>query len=296
MIVADLPEVDITDMDLLDDFIAGCRPDVVIHTAAMTAVDRCESEVDLAYRINELGSRNVAAVCKKYHSRLMAISTDYVFDGNKSTPYSEFDNATGGATVYGQSKFAGEKAVQQLCPEALILRTSWLYGSGGPSFVHTMVDLACQGKALKVVSDQWGNPTSALEVARKIRLLLEHPELRGVFHLTCEGGTNWFEFAMCYYSRYMDIGVSLYDAFYENMTYVKLCRSEEDRLMLQLIFANKTYELDKTMNFVGVANLLSNMMTSGEIDTLSSDMKNLQESAYINLKDFMDKLNSKNKV
>ena len=196
LIVADLPEVDITDIDLLDDFIAGCRPDVVIHTAAMTAVDRCESEVDLAYRINELGSRNVAAVCKKYHSRLMAISTDYVFDGNKSTPYSEFDNATGGATVYGQSKFAGEKAVQQLCPEALILRTSWLYGSGGPSFVHTMVDLACQGKALKVVSDQWGNPTSALEVARKIRLLLEHPELRGVFHLTCEGGTNWFEFAL----------------------------------------------------------------------------------------------------
>jgi hypothetical protein len=102
--------------------------------------------------------------------------------------------------------------------------------------------------------------------------------------------------AMCYYSRYMDIGVSLYDAFYENMTYVKLCRSEEDRLMLQLIFANKTYELDKTMNFVGVANLLSNMMTSGEIVTLSSDMKNLQESAYINLKDFMDKLNSKNKA
>jgi hypothetical protein len=99
--------------------------------------------------------------------------------------------------------------------------------------------------------------------------------------------------AMCYYSRYMDVGLSLYDAFYENMTYVKLCRNEEDRLMLELIFANKTYELDKTMNIVGVSNLLSSMMGSGKIDTLSHDFTSLKENAYINLQDFMDKLNSK---
>ncbi len=100
--------------------------------------------------------------------------------------------------------------------------------------------------------------------------------------------------AMCYFSRYMDVGSSLYDAFYENMTYVKLCRNEEDRLMLELIFANKTYELDKTMNLVGVSSLLSNMMTSGKIDTMSHDFTSLRELAYGNLDDFLSKFNSKN--
>ncbi len=100
--------------------------------------------------------------------------------------------------------------------------------------------------------------------------------------------------AMCYFSRYMDLAPSLYDAFYENMTYVKLCRNEEDRLMLQLIFENKTYELDKTMNLVGVSTMLSTMMATGKIDTLSHDLASLKETAYANLEEFLDKFDSKN--
>jgi len=119
-----------------------------------------------------------------------------VFDGASPRPYDEFDRATGGATVYGQSKFAGEKMIRRHCPNHVICRISWLYGPGGPSFVHTMMKLADGGHAeLKVVGDQIGNPTSTLAVARKLHEIVDRPELAGTFHLTCEGEASWFEFA-----------------------------------------------------------------------------------------------------
>ena len=128
--------------------------------------------------------------------RLIAISTDYVFDGMLDRPYHEFDIASGGATVYGQSKFAGEEMIRHHCPNHVICRISWLYGAGGPSFVHTMMKLADGTRPeLKVVADQHGNPTSTLAVAGKLRSLLERPELVGTFHMTCEGEATWFEFA-----------------------------------------------------------------------------------------------------
>ena len=162
----------------------------------MTAVDHCESERALAEKLNVLGSANVAQSCNANNIRLIAISTDYVFDGDSDLPYSEYDQATGGHTVYGQTKFAGEEAVRKYCPDHVIARISWLYGAGGPSFVHTMMNLADGTRPeLKVVSDQVGNPTSTLAVARRLRDILRHPELRGVFHLTCEGQASWAEFA-----------------------------------------------------------------------------------------------------
>jgi dTDP-4-dehydrorhamnose reductase len=171
-------------------------PDVVIHCAAMTAVDRCESERESAFRLNARGSANVASVCRKYSIRLIAVSTDYVFDGDADRPYDEFDRPNGGRTVYGQSKFAGEEAVRSLCPNHVIARISWLYGAGGPSFVHTMMSLADGSRpSLKVVGDQFGNPTSAVAVARALRELVSRPELCGTFHLTCEGSASWAEFA-----------------------------------------------------------------------------------------------------
>lgn len=197
LVCADLPECDITDEAGFESFIRRERPDIVIHCAAMTAVDRCESEREKAFLINEYGSANVARVCNRLNVRLAAISTDYVFNGASSAPYSEYDHADGGRTVYGQSKFAGEEAIRKFCPDHLICRISWLYGAGGPSFVHTMMQLADGTRPeLKVVQDQIGNPTSTLAVARKLRELLLERELRGIFHLTCEGECSWAEFAM----------------------------------------------------------------------------------------------------
>ena len=196
IVIADLPEADITDAAEFDTFLAQNRPDVVIHCAAMTAVDKCESEIEFAYKLNALGTANVAAACNRHGVRLIAISTDYVFDGDSDRPYNEFDHATGGHTVYGQSKFAGEEAVRTHCPNHVICRISWLYGHGGPSFVHAMMSLADGTRPmLKVVADQHGNPTSTTAVARQLRNILANPQLVGTFHLTCEGEATWYEFA-----------------------------------------------------------------------------------------------------
>lgn len=195
-LVADLPEVDILDERGLFDFVAANRPDVVVHCAAATKVDDCETNADFAYRLNARGSANVAAVCNRSGIRLIAISTDYVFDGDLDRPYDEFDTATGGATVYGKSKFAGEELIRSLCPDHVIMRISWLYGFGGPSFVHAMLKLADGTRPiLKVVDDQRGNPTSAIAVARKLDEFLSRPLVRGTFHATCEGEASWAEFA-----------------------------------------------------------------------------------------------------
>lgn len=196
IIIADLPEADITDAAGFDKFLAAAKADAVIHCAAMTAVDRCETEQDLAYKLNAAGSMNVASACYRHNVRLIAISTDYVFEGSSDRPYHEFDIPNGGNTVYGQSKFAGEELIRRHCPNHVICRISWLYGAGGPSFVHAMMNLADGSRpVLKVVSDQHGNPTSTLAVSRQLKNILARPELVGTFHLTCEGEATWFEFA-----------------------------------------------------------------------------------------------------
>jgi len=196
VVPTDLPEADITDEDVIDAVIAQASPDAVIHCAAMTAVDKCETERDLAFRLNARGTANVAAACRRHGVRLVAISTDYVFEGDADRPYTEFDRPTGGRTVYGQSKFAGEEAVRSLCPNHVIARISWLYGAGGPSFVHAMMNLADGTRpVLKVVADQHGNPTSTVAVARALGNILKRPNLCGTFHLTCEGEATWAEFA-----------------------------------------------------------------------------------------------------
>lgn len=196
VISTDLPEADITDAAGFDALLTRIKPDAVIHCAAMTAVDLCETQTELAYKLNAFGTANVAAACHRHNVRLIAISTDYVFDGDSDDPYNEFDRATGGRTVYGKSKFAGEEAVRRHCPDHVIARISWLYGAGGPSFVHTMMKLADGTRPeLKVVADQIGNPTSTLAVARMLHEILLHRELVGTFHLTCEGEASWAEFA-----------------------------------------------------------------------------------------------------
>ncbi len=197
IVVADLPEFDILKDEEFADQVAAAAPDAIIHCAAMTKVDDCETNRELAFRLNEEGSRNVALAAKMCGARLFAISTDYVFSGDPPrTPWawSETDIPRP-QTVYGMSKFAGEQMVQMILPEAVIVRIAWLYGAGGPSFVHTMARLGADAAAapLKVVDDQRGNPTSTKEVARAIRFLLSKPDVSGIVHATCEDQCSWFE-------------------------------------------------------------------------------------------------------
>jgi dTDP-4-dehydrorhamnose reductase len=189
----DIGDCDITRPGQVDRCIAEAAPDVVLHCAAMTAVDACETRQDEAWAVNAVGSANVAGACYRHGARLVAISTDYVFGGDLNRPYHEFD-ATNPRTVYGQSKLAGEQAVRRHCPNHVIARTAWLYGQGGPSFLHTMLRLASQdGPPLRVVNDQVGNPTSCEALADGLRQILRTP-IVGTVHLSCEGQSTWFEF------------------------------------------------------------------------------------------------------
>lgn len=193
-------DFDLTDALATNEFVFQAKPDVVIHCAAFTAVDRCESEVERAFAVNATGSANLARACFRSGARLIAISTDYVFSGDLDRPYVETD-PTGPRTVYGQSKLAGEEAIQRLCPDHTILRVAWLYGQGGPSFVHTLSRLGRQsGDALKVVDDQIGNPTSCDSVAAHTSLLLDVPTA-GILHLTCEGSTSWYGFTQAIFAE-----------------------------------------------------------------------------------------------
>ena len=198
IVVADLPDWDITDDEGFLRKLMAAAPDVVIHCAAMTNVDACEADRDLAFKLNEEGSRNVALACSACGARLFAISTDYVFSGEpprEPWAWSETDIPRP-RTVYGLSKFSGEQMVQMLNPDATVLRIAWLYGAGGPSFVHTMAKLGAEaGAPLRVVNDQRGNPTSAKAVADVIRFLLTRPDVSGIVHATCEDPCTWYDLA-----------------------------------------------------------------------------------------------------
>ncbi len=205
IVVADLPDWDITDDEGFLRKLMAAAPDVVIHCAAMTNVDACEADRDLAFKLNEEGSRNVALACSACGARLFAISTDYVFSGEpprEPWAWSETDIPRP-RTVYGLSKFSGEQMVQMLNPDATVLRIAWLYGAGGPSFIHTMAKLGAEaGAPLRVVNDQRGNPTSAKAVADVIRFLLTRPDVSGIVHATCEDQCTWYDLA-CEVKRLM---------------------------------------------------------------------------------------------
>jgi dTDP-4-dehydrorhamnose reductase len=192
--------VDIEEMDILEEIeinrvFSQFRPDAVVHCAAMTDVDGCEKSPHLAMAINGTASGNIAKASQEYGSRMIAISTDYVFNGNLERPYLELD-PTAPETAYGRSKLAGERLIQQNCEDHLIMRIAWLYGQGGPSFVHTIGNLLnVQGEPLRVVNDQIGNPTSCADVAGAIIEYLQDRKLTGVVHNTCEGEATWFDLA-----------------------------------------------------------------------------------------------------
>lgn len=184
--------LDITDEEAVKTYTESIKPDIVINCAAMTAVDLCESEQDKAYRINATGPKNLAMAADSIGAKLIHISTDYVFDGQASVPYTE-DSPVNPVSVYGKTKNAGDDFVRQYCKQYFILRTAWVFGVG-KNFVKTMLRLAESNNKIRVVCDQYGSPTSALELARAIIFLME-TESYGTYHATCEGSTSWYEFA-----------------------------------------------------------------------------------------------------
>jgi dTDP-4-dehydrorhamnose reductase len=188
----DIDEIDITSLVSVQQVLTGLRPRVVINAAAYTDVDGCQENVDLAMQVNGEGVAHLAMVCREIGAKLVQVSTDYVFDGGKGTPYEE-DDAPGPLSVYGESKYAGELNAK-LVPDHLIVRTQWLYGLHGKNFVETMLRLAGERKELEVVDDQIGSPTWTVDLARSIRALVEK-DCRGIYHAANAGFCSWNEFA-----------------------------------------------------------------------------------------------------
>lgn len=192
LILTDVADLDITDNAQVLQFVRENKPQVIMNCAAHTAVDLCEEQWDLAYRINAIGPRNLAIAATQTGAKLMHISTDYVFSGDGDHPYTEFD-PVGPNSAYGKTKLEGERFVQQFAKNYFIIRTAWLYGDG-KNFVKTMLKLSETRDNVSVVKDQFGSPTSAKELAKMMHHL-EPTENYGLFHGTCEGSCSWADFA-----------------------------------------------------------------------------------------------------
>jgi dTDP-4-dehydrorhamnose reductase len=191
LILTDYQELDITDLSKVYEFVSENKPDVIINCAAHTQVDRCEEDVDNAYKINTVGPKNLAQAAYKIGAEIVQISTDYVFDGEGDKPITEFFQPNP-ETIYGKTKLEGEVFVQKLNPKHYIFRTAWLYGDGN-NFVKTMINLSKTHKSLKVVNDQIGSPTSTVDLAR---VIISNVAVKnyGTFHCTCKGECTWYDF------------------------------------------------------------------------------------------------------
>jgi dTDP-4-dehydrorhamnose reductase len=190
---ADLPAWDMTDLQQVRMAIHDARPDVVIHTAALTNVDFCASNPREAVRVNGVGSYNIAVTCREVDALLVAVSTNEVFDGRISRPYQEYD-PRGAINPYGYSKFVAEQVVERFALRYQIVRTAWLYAPGGVNFIHKIINRAQSGEPLRVVTDEVGSPTYALDLAEGIIKLMQ-TDLPGIYHLVNAGACSRYEFA-----------------------------------------------------------------------------------------------------
>jgi len=189
----DLPETDITDREAITGVIVDAAPDVVIHTAAWTDVDGCARDPEQAYRVNAIGTQNVALACASTGAALVTISTNEVFGGTAEEPYREWDPPHP-INPYARSKAAGEWFTRHLLNRFYIVRTAWLYAPGGSNFPHRIIELADELGSLQVVTDEVGNPTYAPDLAEALAQLIE-TEAYGVYHLTNAGYASRFDFA-----------------------------------------------------------------------------------------------------
>ena len=196
---ADVTAVDVEELDITDwvqtlAFLQMEQPDVIFNCAAMTNVDGCETNREVAMQVNAIGARNIARAAEAVGAKLVHVSTDYVFPGDGDRPYVEWD-VCHPTSIYGLSKRLGEEYVQQFCTKYFSARTAWLYGYVGKNFVRTMIRLAKERGAVTVVNDQFGNPTSAADLAHQLLKIADSEEY-GVYHCTNNGTCSWYEFTV----------------------------------------------------------------------------------------------------
>lgn len=190
----DIDDVDLTNKEAVDKYFDEHHPDVVMHNAAWTAVDKAEQFPDEVYKVNVLASSYIAEACKRNHAKMFFISTDYVFDGT-GTSFHEVDDKKGGLSVYGKSKSTSEDMICKTIPEHFIIRTSWAFGINGNNFVRMMITHALNGeKEMRIVNDQIGSPTYMKDLAVLMCDMMETDKY-GVYHATNEGVCSWAEFA-----------------------------------------------------------------------------------------------------
>ena len=204
------PEVELAQPETIKCLVEQWKPQIIINAAAYTAVDKAESEPELANKVNALAPQVLSEEANKSQALLIHISTDYVFDGKSNRPYQEND-LTNPLSIYGETKLAGEQAISSICSNYLILRTAWVYGSGGKSnFVKTMLRLGSQKSELKVVSDQIGSPTWATDIAQTIAMLITKDQPKsGIYHYTNSGVASWYDFAVAIFEEAKLLGFPL---------------------------------------------------------------------------------------
>jgi dTDP-4-dehydrorhamnose reductase len=201
LIPCDHQALDITHISSIENSVNKYHPDWIINTAAYTAVDKAESESERekVFKVNSLGPENLAKICAEKNISLIHLSTDYIFDGNKTSAYIENDSANP-QSIYGQSKWQGEEAVRKYCEKYLILRVSWVFSEYGNNFVKTILKLLKERDELRIVSDQIGCPTYAGDIAKVILKIISHPHW-GTYHYCGMPETTWFDFAKKIYEN-----------------------------------------------------------------------------------------------
>ncbi|WP_127541178.1 dTDP-4-dehydrorhamnose reductase [Paenibacillus illinoisensis] len=204
VLACDRDRMDITNQAQCNEVISSYHPEVVVHCAAYTAVDAAETDIDGAYKVNAVGTRNVTVAAEKAGAKLIYISTDYVFDGNSLNPYQEYDD-TNPQSVYGKSKRAGELLVQSLSSKWFVVRTSWVYGLYGNNFVKTMLKLGQEKPKLQVVHDQKGSPTYTVDLAGFLLKLMQ-TEMYGIYHASNSGTCTWYEFTEAIFAEARNVG------------------------------------------------------------------------------------------
>jgi dTDP-4-dehydrorhamnose reductase len=198
LVLEDLPEFDLTN-PTCEDHIRRANPNIILHVGAYTNVDQAERDPELAHAVNAEGTRRVAQAAKAVKARLIYVSTDYVFDGTKTSPYHEQDQPHP-LNHYGRSKYEGEQAVLKICSDSLVVRTAWLFGHEGHNFVKTIMRLATERSVLEVVDDQRGCPTYVEDLAPALEQLAKS-DLQGLCHVTNRGDCSWYEFAQAIVSQ-----------------------------------------------------------------------------------------------
>jgi dTDP-4-dehydrorhamnose reductase len=195
----DVDTLDITNIEAVRQFVSDKSINYIINCAAYTAVDKAEDDVELCYKINRDAVKILAVVASENKAKVIHVSTDYVFDGTKTTPYKETDPVSP-RSVYGKSKQEGESILLETCPDSMVIRTAWLYSIFGNNFVKTMIRLGKEKEAINVVADQTGTPTNAADLAKAILAVVDYSETEkfvpGIYHYSNEGVTTWYDFTV----------------------------------------------------------------------------------------------------